>query len=97
MANPWAGEYENGDIAPGIGGGEISCATKKETREVYFRADKGDQTWGTEPVLAGTVPEGSNTACRVHLRGQYVVVWNGQDWGRKSAAYGAAGSWTDDE
>jgi len=95
MSTPWDGAtYQNGDIADGVGGGEIACATKKDTSEIWWRYDVGGNTWDTAPVLAGTVPDGSSKSCHTHLDKEgNAVITNGIDWSRKSSAYGKAGSW----
>lgn len=95
MANPWDGAtYENGDLAPGARGDELTCAGKKGTREIWFRHGDGT-TWST-PTLAGTVPEGKSKACNVHQKPDgSILTTNGIDWARVSKKYGAAGSWED--
>lgn len=87
-----AADYARGNLAPGIGGDEISCITDKSSGVVLWRRSPDGADWSAAPVEAITISDGIKAA-RIHsLPNGDLLLTNGTSvW--RSQKYGQAGSW----
>jgi hypothetical protein len=97
MAIIWSGDdyvAGSGHLNRGAAGGEISCATRKETDppQVELKADSGSGDWSTPAVIVGTITSGGQF-CHCWYDGRYVWVTNGTTFIKRSSDYGKAGTW----